>query len=117
MSSWLWSPLHPRREEAGDEPKDSRHDVFQGCYSRVASNGLPLSDEPSERSERPERSEGRRVPCSGELGGGQIVRDGFSSCCQGGGIRFSSDTVQPQLGLFSAKRWSASWAGTLTRQA
>jgi hypothetical protein len=36
----------------------------------AAPNGRAFSGEPSERSERPERSEGRRVRCNAMLGGG-----------------------------------------------
>ena len=41
---------------------------FRKQISARAPNDLELSGEPSERSERPERSEGRRVRCSDVLG-------------------------------------------------
>ena len=55
------------------EPLDTRH--FTTDRLRPP-NGWAFSGAPSERSERPERSEGRRVRCNAMLGGPQISSDG-----------------------------------------
>ena len=49
-------------------------DYGGGSRWPVPPNGRAFSGEPSERSERPERSEGRRVRCNAMLGDGVLIR-------------------------------------------
>ena len=66
------------RDEEADHscPTDESEDDTPGAGHRQSPrrpNGWAFSGEPSERSERPERSEGRRVRCNAMLCGGTFI--------------------------------------------
>ena len=72
--------------------------------TQLPANKLAFSGEPSERSERPERSEGRRVRCNAMLGGPQISSDG----CNRQHARTRGGHPQPttnHLPAFSGRGW------------